>query len=152
MELLLDWEPLPRLEARLAYTYQRFTFTRFIAPEGDFSGKRESHRRRRISSPSGPAIELPFGLRGSAQLQRVSAYPVNNANTLSNWAYTVVDLRVAASHAWRMLGARPYFGIDNLFDERYNGSTVPNAAGARFFEPSPGRQGYVGLTLELGGS
>ena len=151
MEVLIDWEPLPRLETRLAYTYQHFTFTRFVAPEGDFSGKREpSAAPHQLTLRAG--YQLPFGLRGSAQLQRVSAYPANNANTVSNWAYTVVDLRVAASHAWRMFGARPYFGIDNLFDERYNGSTVPNAAGARFFEPSPGRQAYVGLTLELGGS
>jgi iron complex outermembrane receptor protein len=151
VEMLVDWEPVRRLEARVAYTYQHFTFTHFVVPEGDFSGNREPS-----AAPHQLALrasyELPFGLRGSAQLQHVSAYPVNNANTVSNWAYTVVDLRVAASRSWKMLGARPYFGIDNLFDERYNGSTVPNAAGARFFEPSPGRQGYVGLTLELGGS
>ena len=142
---------IPRLQARLAYTYQHFRFTRFVAPEGDFSGKGEPS-----TAPHQLAVrasyELLLGLRASAQLQRVAAYPVNNANTISNWAYTVVDLRVAAGHKWKMFGARPFFGIDNLFDERYNGSTVPNAAGSRFFEPSPSRQGYVGLTLNLGGS
>jgi iron complex outermembrane receptor protein len=151
MEMLLDWEPIPRLAARLAYTYQRFTFTRFVAPEGDFTGKHEP-----AAAPHQIALrasyELPFGLRGSVQLQHVATYVVNNANTVSNPSYTVVDLRVAASRAWKMFGARPYFGIDNLFDEHYFGSTVPNAAGARYFEPSPGRQGYVGLSLELGGS
>ena len=148
IEMLLDWEPIPRLQARLAYTYQHFTFTRFVVPEGDFSGMREPSTAPHQLALRG-TYELLLGLRASAQLQRVAAYPVNNANTISNWAYTVVDLRVASTHRWKMFGARPFFGIDNLFDERYNGSTVPNAAGARFFEPSPGRQGYVGLTVDV---
>ncbi len=148
VEMLLDWEPIPRLQARLAYTYQDFTFTQFVAPEGDFSGLKEPASAPHQLKLRG-SYEVGFGLRTSAQLQRVAAYPVNNANTISNWAYTVVDLRVSATGRWKVLGARPFFGIDNLFDERYNGSTVANAAGNRFFEPSPGRQGYVGLTLDL---
>ena len=151
VEMMLDWEPVPRVEARLAYTYQHFKFTRFVAPEGDFSDKFEPSTPRHQLALRG-TCELLFGLRASGQLQWVDAYPVNNANTFSNWAYAVFDLRVSAHRKWKALGARPFFGIDNLFDERYNGSTVPNAAGNRFFEPSPGRQGYVGLTLDLGGS
>ena len=151
IEMLLDWSPLPRLETRLAYTYQHFRFKRFVAPEGDFSGKVEPSTPPHQVTLRG-SCELLFGLRASAQLQWVDAYPVNNANTFFNWSYRVVDVRVAADHKWRAFGARPFFGIDNLFNERYNGSTVPNSAGNRFFEPSPGRQGYLGLTLDLGGS
>jgi iron complex outermembrane receptor protein len=149
LEMLLNWQPVSRFEARLRYTYQHFKFERFVAPEGDFSGKLE---------PSAPVHQLALSasfeplsaLRSSAQVRWVDDYVVNNANTFSNWAYTVVDVRVAASHKWKLFGARPFFGIDNLFNERYNGSTVANAVGSRFFEPSPGRQGYVGLTVELG--
>jgi iron complex outermembrane receptor protein len=151
LEMLLNWQPLRQLETRLAYTYQHFKFTQFVAPEGDFSGKLE---------PSAPPHQLAFAatyepvpeVRVSGGLRWVDDYVVNNANTASNWGYTVTDIRVAAGHKWKLLGVRPYFGIDNLFDERYNGSTVPNAAGSRFCEPSPGRQGYFGLSLDLGGS
>jgi iron complex outermembrane receptor protein len=149
LEMLLNWQPVSQLEARLAYTYQHFKFARFVAPEGDFSGKLE---------PSTPVHQLALSatvealsvLRTSGQIRWVDDYFVNNTNTFSNWAYTVADVRVAASRKWKFLGARPFFGIDNLFNERYNGSTVANAVGNRFFEPSPGRQGYVGLTLDLG--
>ena len=45
---------------------------------------------------------------------------------------------------------RPFLGIDNLFDERYNSSIITNAFGGRYFEPSPDREFYVGLTIGAG--
>jgi iron complex outermembrane receptor protein len=46
--------------------------------------------------------------------------------------------------AWEV---RPFVGVNNLFDEEYSGSVVVNAAGSRFFEPSPGRNAFAGLGL-----
>ena len=48
------------------------------------------------------------------------------------------------------MDVRPYVGIDNLFDERYNSSTIVNGFGGRFYEPSPDREVYVGLTIGAG--
>jgi len=45
---------------------------------------------------------------------------------------------------------RPFVGIDNLFNERYNSSAITNAFGGRYYEPSPGREVYVGLTIGVG--
>ena len=47
---------------------------------------------------------------------------------------------------WNGVAVRPYVGIDNLFAERYNASTIFNATGNRFFEPAPGRQFIFKLT------
>jgi iron complex outermembrane receptor protein len=146
IEALVEWKPDARVSTRLAYTYQRFMFERFVTDGGDFSGKRE---------PGAPPHQLlagvtcrtAFGLTSIAQLRWVDAYPVNDANTFSNWASKVLDLRFALDRRWRTLDVRPFLGIDNLFNERFNGSTVPNAFGNRFFEPAPGRQIYVGLAL-----
>ena len=41
----------------------------------------------------------------------------------------------------------PIVGIDNLFNELYNSSTITNAFGGRYNEPSPDREYYVGLTI-----
>jgi len=43
-----------------------------------------------------------------------------------------------------------FVGVDNLFDERYNGSVTPNAFGNRFFEPAAGRTWHAGITLLAG--
>lgn len=85
-----------------------------------------------------------------AQFRWIDACPVNDANTVSNWASRFVDVRLAFPRRWHNVSLRPFLGIDNLFDERYNGSTVPNALGDRYFEPAPGRQIYGGAALDLG--
>ena len=149
IEAQVDWTPDPSLALRLSYTWQRFIFERFVDASGDFSGNRE---------PGAPPHQLfagatwktTLGVASTAQVRWVDAYPVNNQNSVSNWASRVVDLRVAVDRAWTSLGLRPFLGVDNVFDERYNGSTVPNAVGNRFFEPSAGRVFYVGITVDTG--
>ena len=146
LEAMVQWTPTPRVSTRLAYTYQDFEFTRFVAPEGDFTGNNEP------GVPPhqlfvGASYDAPFGLFSAIELRSVDAYPVNSSNTISNWAYQVVNLRFGFSQRWSAFGLRPFFGIDNLFDERYNASTITNATGNRFFEPAPGREFYVGVTL-----
>jgi iron complex outermembrane receptor protein len=149
VEALVEWKPDARLSVRAAYTYQRFRFVRFATDVADFTGKREP------GAPphqvfAGVTYDATFGLRSTFGFRWIDAYPVNNANTVANWASQVADLRFVLDRTWTHLGVRPFFGIDNLFDERYNASTVPNAVGNRFFEPAPGRQFYVGLALAAG--
>ena len=56
---------------------------------------------------------------------------MRNENTVSNWAYTVVDLRFGYDTKWGDVDMRPYVGIDNLFDKRYNSSAIVNAFGGQ---------------------
>jgi iron complex outermembrane receptor protein len=146
LEARLEWRPDTRLSAYLSYTRQDFDFVTFEADGADFSGRIE---------PGVPPQQVYLGgryggatgLNATAQLRWVDAFPVDNANTAFNWAYTVVDVRAGFSRRWGGLELRPFLGVDNLFDERYNGSTIPNSFGRRFFEPSPGRAIYAGLSL-----
>ena len=41
----------------------------------------------------------------------------------------------------------PVVAVQNLFDRRYVGSVVVNAAGGRFYEPAPERSISIGLSL-----
>jgi len=148
LEVLLQWAPTPRVTGRFAYTFQDFQYGSFVAPEGNFSGRTEP------GAPPhqvviGGSYNARFGLFSSAQVRFVDAYPVNSTNTVENWAYRVVDLRFGFDRRWNGLRLRPFFSIDNLFDERYNSSTIANSLGDRFFEPSPGREFAVGLTLSF---
>jgi iron complex outermembrane receptor protein len=69
-----------------------------------------------------------------------------------NWAYTVVDLRFGYDDRWGDVDVRPFVGIDNVFNERYNSSAITNAFGRRYYEPSPDREIYAGFTLRFGTS
>jgi iron complex outermembrane receptor protein len=44
----------------------------------------------------------------------------------------------------------PFLGINNAFNHLYVSSIVINAARDRFYEPAPGRNAYVGLTVGAG--
>ncbi|MFN8065147.1 MAG: TonB-dependent receptor [Vicinamibacterales bacterium] len=146
LEALFEWMPTSRLRGRVAYTYQHFVLDRFVAPEGDFSGKPE---------PGAPPHQLivggtysaAAGLFGSLQYRFIDAYPVNSANTIANWSYRVVDVRLGLDRRLRRVRLRPFVSIDNLFDERYNSSAIVNSLGDRYFEPSPGREIAVGVTI-----
>jgi iron complex outermembrane receptor protein len=149
VELLLEWVPIASFSTRFAYTYQNFTFERFVTDSSDFSGNIEPGAPpHRIFT--GFNYTAPFGLRSGATLRWVDAYTLNNANTVFNWAHTIVDLRFGFDRAWGNANIRPFLGIDNVLDERYNSSAITNAFGGRYYEPSPGREVYIGLTIGAG--
>lgn len=66
-----------------------------------------------------------------------------------NEAYITLDLRVAKTWNFSNFNIDLFGGIDNLLDASYNGSVVPNAGGANFFEPAAGRTWYSGIKVTL---
>ena len=149
VELLLRWVPNPSFTARFAYTYQDFVFEEFETDSDDFSGQAEPGAPpHRIFT--GFNYTAPFRLRSGATVRWVDEYTLNNQNTVFNWAHTVVDLRFGYDTTRGDVNVRPFVGLDNLFDERYNSSAITNAFGGRYYEPSPGREIYAGLTIGFG--
>jgi iron complex outermembrane receptor protein len=149
VELLLRWVPNPSFNARFAYTYQDFVFEEFETDSDDFSGQTEPGAPpHRIFT--GFNYTAPFGLRSGATVRWVDEYTLNNQNTVFNWAHTVVDLRFGYDTTRGDANVRPFIGLDNLFDKRYNSSAITNAFGGRYYEPSPGREVYGGLTIGFG--
>lgn len=148
VEMHASWYPLPRLEAQLSYTLQHSTYDRFVVNGQDVAGNFEPGiPEHQIFG--GLTYTAPFGLRSEANVRWTDAFFVNDQNTASNWSSRVVDLRFSLDRAvgrWRIA---PFLGIDNVFDERYNSSVVPNAFGGRYYEPAPGRSVYGGLSLPV---
>ena len=137
------------LELDGAYTLSRFTFIDDVVGGVQYAGNR---------LPGVPPEELTGratlrtgDLDTEAEVQHVARYFVDDANTSSNPAYTVANLRFMARRDFARLGVAPFFAVENLFDKRYNSSVVINAAGGRYFEPAPGRHVLLGLTLPIGG-
>lgn len=150
VELNLDWSPVSSLLWRLSYTYQHSEYERFAIEGQDFSGNREPGVPQH-QLVAGVTHSAPFGLVTEANVRWVDAYPVNDANTAYNWSYRVLDLRFSTDRAIELgrFGLQPFLGIDNVFDERYNGSVVPNAFGGTYYEPAPGTSLYGGLSVAL---
>ena len=139
--------------------------------DNDVPGMPQSHLFARLAydqTPSGSNGDSTGGAAtggplagsvfGSIDLRWVGEYFANDRNGPSmgsdqpigdfiNPSYWTSDLR--AGTRWAMAGLMLEFtiGVDNLFDESYHGSVVPNAFGNRFFEPAPGRSYFFSLRL-----
>ncbi|MGI9260791.1 MAG: TonB-dependent receptor domain-containing protein, partial [Woeseiaceae bacterium] len=132
-----------------SYTWSNFEFDDFVDDNGnDFSGNQL------------PGLPEHFGYIGltyqgesglSATLEAVYSGELvaNNANTAEVSSYTVTNLRLSHELETGQWIIRPYFGINNMFDESYNSNIRINAFGARYFEPAPGRNFYAGVTVNF---
>ena len=74
----------------------------------------------------------------------------SNAEASRNPDATVFDVRLGLTRQLLRTGLSPFIGVNNVFDERYFSSVVINAAGARYFEPAPGRNIYFGVGVAIG--
>ncbi|MDX1661648.1 MAG: TonB-dependent receptor, partial [Gemmatimonadota bacterium] len=88
------------------------------------------------------------GWRAENATRGVDAVPANDAGTAAAPAYGRVDLAAAGpTIGWGAAELRVRAGASNVLDEAYVASVVVNAFGGRYFEPGPGRAGWVGLSV-----
>ncbi len=158
----LRWTPFKSLRVSGAYAFMNFVFDDFLVETitgnavtpAQLAGKKV---------PGVPAHRLfvsllyehQIGAFAEVDLQWVDQYFANDFNgpppsgskplgDFVNDAYRIFDLRAGFQSRFKNFRADFFVGLNNLFDERYAGSIVPNAAADRFFEPAPGRTWYVG--------
>jgi iron complex outermembrane recepter protein len=87
------------------------------------------------------------GMSTAVEARWVDKVYVNDVNTESADAYTVVNWRLAfrqVSGGWRFT---EFARVNNLFDEKYSGSVVLNDSNSAYYEPSPGRNFQVGVSV-----
>ena len=134
------------IKTSLSYTFSNFKFTEFDDSGVDQSGH---------SIPGIPKHRISFNLNAfsasgwfaRSELQYVSAFFVDNGNTVKNSDYTTS--RVSFGHKKKIgafVGAL-YLGLNNLFDQNYNANTRINASGSRYFEPAPPFNIFGGISL-----
>jgi len=139
-------QPIPSVTLVGAYTYAAFRFQEFRTATDTLDGN---------TIPGVPAHYVHGsvryqGLKGLWAAVDVTASAglfVNDLNTVRTDPWQTVGVRMGWEGrvgGWR---AAPFVAVRNLFDERYVGSVSVNAQFGRFFEPAPGRSGYLGVEL-----
>lgn len=147
IEAALSWRSETGFGADVSYTWSDFSFDNFVDDNGNnFSGNR---------LPGLPEHFAYFGLNYrtapglAATLEAIYSGELfaNNANSVTVDRYVVTNFRISYEVQRGSWLLRPYAGINNLFDERYNNNIRINAFGGRYFEPAPDRNYYAGITV-----
>ncbi len=134
-------------------SFNKFLFKDFIDGDNDFSGNEltgaPSHQWN-----TGFDLQTDFGLQFFASLLSLGKIPLNDANTLFTEPYIVTNLKAQYSLLlFEKLSAEIYTGVNNLFDEKYASSILPNAVGfggaaPRYYYPGNPINFYSGVTFK----
>lgn len=140
------------IEPYLSGSFNFFKFRDFVDEEEDFSGNE-------LTGIPGQQVNLGADAvifqnwRFFSNWNYVGSTPVNDANTLYAPSYQLINLKL--DYQWAIhaqLKALFSFGVNNLLDEKYVASVLPNAVGfggaePRFFYPGLPRNYFGSVSL-----
>lgn len=136
----------------LSLNYNDYSFDEFVNKGEDYSGN-ELTGVPESKINLGLDINSKMGLSLNSNTLFVSQIPLNDGNSKYTEAYRVVDLKLGYRlQLFSSLEAKANFGVNNIFDEHYAASIVPNAVGfgnsdPRYYYPGAPRNYYGGLSL-----
>jgi iron complex outermembrane receptor protein len=91
----------------------------------------------------------PSGFRAGLDVRRSSKLYVDDANSDAAEGYTLANLRAGFEQTGAGWKVSEFVRIENLFDRKYVGSVIVADGNGRFFEPSPRRNGIIGVSATL---
>lgn len=147
VEASMSFIPYTGFNMVMSYTYNDFTFDNFPASVCTTCAGNELPGLPKHNFYTELSYTHPSGFFSSIDFQYISNMYVDNANTASNRPYGVSNLRMGYIKTMDDMEIKPYFGINNLFDEKYVGNVRINAFGGRYFEPAPEFNIYAGLNV-----
>ena len=89
------------------------------------------------------------GLDTALEAQYVDKLYVNDRNSDAAPAYAVMNARLGFSQVAGPATWREFVRLNNLFDRNYAGSVIVGDGNGRFFEPAPGRNWFVGASVDV---
>jgi iron complex outermembrane receptor protein len=89
----------------------------------------------------------PLGFSTALEGRYSSKVYVDDANTAAADSYTTLGLRAGFEQQVGRLRFTEFVRLDNVTDANYIGSVIVNEANQRFYEPSPTRNWFAGVTV-----
>jgi iron complex outermembrane receptor protein len=87
------------------------------------------------------------GWYAGADVHYMSDIAANDENTATAPSWTVVGLNTGYKFNYGNWMMDVFGRVDNLFDREYVGSVIVNESNNRYYEPAPGRNYGVGLSV-----
>jgi iron complex outermembrane receptor protein len=131
-----------------AYTGQFFTFENYQKRGQDFSGNALTGVPAH-NLVSRMDLRTRVGLYLNFTHQFTEEIPLDDANTVYQDAYSLVNLRLGWVKQHGNWNLEIFAGVDNLLDATYSLGNDLNAFAGRFYQPAPTRNGYGGVKVGL---
>lgn len=149
VETAVSWANESGLRIDASFTWSDFRFDSFIDDNAnDFSGNQLPGLPKQFGY-LGLTYNSEGGFSGTIETIYSGDLYANNANSAEVSSYTTANIRLAYEFTRDRWMFRPYFGINNLFDENYNNNIRINAFGGRYFEPAPPMNFYAGIVVNF---
>jgi iron complex outermembrane receptor protein len=167
VEVILEYSPIKNVVTSLSYSGYAFKFT-------DYLVEYEENQYIQLAGKKVPGIpankiaaalnyQTDSGLFSTIRLLWNDKYYTNDFNgpppgvdapqsNFINESYFDIDFRLGYLLNTQLLNIEVFLGMNNILDEKYNGSIVPNAVAFRYFEPSAERNFYGGVKLFFPGT
>ena len=156
VELSSDIAIVPGVRLDAVWTYADYRYRRYSFTVSDTV----VHTLDGRALPGIPQNWLNFTLRAQpaafhgawaeVQQTRSSGYLVSDTLSARAAPWWSTNVRVGWEGTTGGMRLAPFVGINNAVNHLYVGSVVINAARDRFYEPAPGRNFYVGLSVGAG--
>jgi iron complex outermembrane receptor protein len=157
VEAAFTYRILPGLDLSMAYTYSDFEFDTLLVNGVDFAGDKipgvpEQNFFTELS------YAHPQGYYVAFELQYVDEIHVNNT-FVDDFGVVIPQIETTNDYLLGNLrlgyetvsanGTRfnPFFGINNIFDQKYFGNIRVNEGRHRFFEPAPELNLFAGVSI-----
>jgi iron complex outermembrane receptor protein len=146
---------VPGVSLNVAWTYSNYRFRQYSFT--DTAGTHVLDGRALTGIPQNWFHTIvraqPAVLRGAwAEVQQTysSGYLVSDVASTRTSPWWATNVRVGWEGQTGGVRLAPFLGINNAFNHLYVSSVVINAARDRFYEPAPGRNVYLGLSVGAG--
>jgi len=147
IETAVAWRGSSGLGLDASLTWSGFRFDRFVDESGaDYSGSRLPGVPEYFAFVSFN-YKNSGGFNAAFETLYSGSLFADNANGVSVPDYVVAALRATYDIQTAKLLLRPYVGINNLFNEKYNSNIRINSFGGRYYEPAPERNVYAGIVI-----
>jgi len=154
VQLNYDWIRKSSFQLNTFFNYTRndFVFKEFVDEDDDFSGNQLTGVPDQVLN-MGLDFNSKFGLYGNINYQYVGSQPITDSNSLFSDAYQLTNIKIGYQrNVFSDMNIRLFFGINNIFDEKYASQILINASsfGAnapRYFYPGNPINYFGGLNI-----
>ncbi|WP_318356825.1 TonB-dependent receptor PqqU [Enterobacter sp.] len=145
-ELSLDQQFAGNWHAKAAWTYLDATYRTNVCNDGDCNGNRMPGIARNMGFAS-LGWQPETGWYAGTDVRYMSDIQADDENSAKAPSYTVVGLNTGYKFNYGNWNMDLFGRVDNLFDREYVGSVIVNESNGRYYEPAPGRNYGLGLSV-----